>query len=128
MQHTIYITIDSGNYNWNIQGHLNGNPLQVDNNRLIFCSEINETNLLEINFDGKNPLNFPDMYVKIQSMIFDYIDVSPTLWTATHYTQHPDWPQISPCTDININGKWALTFSENIVKENIKKYLGLNNE
>lgn len=128
MQHTIYINVDPGPYNWGIVGSLNNEPGQLSNNQLIFRSDLREKNLLEIKFSGKNPLKFPDMCVKIQSMIFDYIDITPVLWSATHHTQHPDWRFISPCTDINIDGTWVLKFSDSIVKDTIKTYLGVTSE
>lgn len=126
MQHIITIIIDRRGYDWQIVAAANGRPARIDKDCLIFETEFFDMNRIEIVFDGKDPLISPDMTAVIQSMIIDYIDVSPSLYLGTHHTTHPDWREICPCTDINLNGTWVLEFSASIMRENLEKFLGLD--
>lgn len=127
MKHNLEISFTT-HYPWIIEASINGSSLEVSNQQLTGTFELLDSNCLEIKFLGKDATVNPDMTLQINHLIFDYLDLTPVLYSATHYTDHLDYPEITPCTDINLNGVWRLRFDRNIVRHTLVKYLGTNNE
>jgi hypothetical protein len=126
MLHRLEIQLTSNLSQWQISAWLNLAPMTINGSKITheFCFEPN--NQVEIIFNGKDASVNPDMYVGIETMYLDYIDVTPVLKYAVYHTDHPDYPIITPCTDINLNGTWRLIFSQLVLKQQITNYLGIN--
>jgi hypothetical protein len=126
MLHRLEIHLTSYLSQWQISACLNSVPMIIEGTKITqeFCFKPN--NQIEIIFNGKDASINPDMYVGIEAMYLDYVDVTPVLKYAVYHTDHPDYPIITPCTDINLNGMWRLEFSQLVVKQQITNYLGIN--
>lgn len=127
MKHNLKINFET-QYHWIIKAAINSQPLTVNNNYLEGSFDLLDNNSLEIAFLGKDATVHPDMTLSIDRLLFDYLDLTPVLYQAVHYTDHPDYPSITPCTDINLNGTWRLNFNNNIVHDALSNYLGTVNE
>jgi hypothetical protein len=85
-------------------------------------------NIIRIDFAGKDAAQYPNMTVKLTHMYLDYIEITPLLYEGTYSTDHPDYPKIQPCTDINLNGSWSLEFNSESLTKILSHYLGIPNE
>lgn len=125
MQHKIEIDINTHGYPWQISGKFNDRALESQETTIIGLVNLEDSNRMQLTFAGKNAVDNPDMLCQITGMKFDYIDVTPVLYQGIHHTDHFDYPTISPCLDININGVWVLYFNNNFMTNVLKGYLGL---
>ena len=110
---------------WQISASCNSVPMPLKGMQIVHEFALTPVNLIEIMFDGKDATVDPDLYVGIDSMYLDYVDVTPILRQAVYCTDHPDYPRIIPCTDINLNGIWRLQCSESVMAQQITNYLGI---
>lgn len=125
MLHRLEINFTPHLPQWQISAWLNSAPMIVEGTKITHVFYFEPSNQIEITFNGKDTTVNPDMYVGIETMFLDYVDITPVLKYAVYLTNHPDYPTIKPCTDINLNGTWRLVFSELILRQQITNYLGL---
>jgi hypothetical protein len=127
MKHNLKINYTT-QYPWIIHATVNGQPLAVNSGQITGTFDLLKNNSLKINFLGKDATVHPSMTLCITDLLFDYLNLTPVLYQAVYYTDHPDYPTITPCTDINLNGAWHLNFNNNIVYDILSNYLGEINE
>ena len=127
MKHNLKINYTT-QYHWTMHATVNGQPLAVSPGQIAGSFDLLKNNSLEINFLGKDATIHPSMTLCITNLLFDYLDLTPVLYQAVYYTDHPDYPAIMPCTDINLNGVWRLNFNNSIVHTALSNYLGTINE
>jgi hypothetical protein len=127
MKHNLKINYIT-QYHWTIDATVNGESLTVNNDQITGSFDLLKNNSLEITFSGKDATVHPSMTLCITDFLFDYLYLTPLLHQAVYYTDHPDYPAITPCTDINLNGVWRLNFDNNIVHDALSNYLGTINE
>jgi hypothetical protein len=127
MKHNIEINFTT-EHCWHISATINGQSIEVTQDQIFGQIDLEDSTHIVINFAGKDSVKNPEMTLSIDSLFIDFIEITPALYSGVYYTDHPDYPMISPCTDINLNGQWHLKFDKNIMNNTLKKYLGINNE
>ena len=127
MLHRIEIILAFNIDQWQITANVNNNPAIVKGTKIHADFNLDSVNTIKITFQGKDATVNPLMYAEFRTMYFDYIDVTPILKSGTYYTTHSDYPCITPCTDINLNGDWYMEFTDQIIRQQLTNYLGIKN-
>lgn len=128
MRNKLTIVLSDTTYPWQISARVNDVQARIQGRDIVAEFDFMSENIIRIDFDGKDAVQYPDMTVRLTRMYLDYIEITPLLYEGTHATDHPDYPKIQPCTDINLNGSWSLTFNSASLTRILSQYLGISNE
>jgi len=128
MRHKLTIVLSDTIYPWQIAARVNDVWAQVQGQDITCEFNFMPENIIRIDFEGKDAVQYPDMTVRLTRMFLDYVEITPLLYQGVYTTDHPDYPEIQPCTDINLNGRWSLTFNSASFTKILSQYLGISNE